>query len=70
MQNQILNRQVPGPDGLIIFAGSNKQSDSSLVLREVDRIHIHPEWVPGRARRVQDFWTRTRTRYFFTCLIF
>jgi len=31
-----------------------------------------PESVPTRARRLQDFWTRTRTRtrYFFTCLIF
>ncbi len=50
----VTNRQVPGPEGLMIAAGSNKQLDSSLVLREVDRIHIHPEWVPGSSGNWND----------------
>lgn len=44
----VIDREVPGPDGIKILAGNDKQSDLSAIVREVDSIHIHPEWVPGQ----------------------
>lgn len=42
------NRPSTGSTNIFVAAGSNKQSEFTEIPNEVDRIYIHPEWVPGQ----------------------
>ena len=44
----VMNRNKTAPTDVLVVAGMHQQSESSQVQREVDRIYMHPEWVPGQ----------------------
>ncbi|CAF1340657.1 unnamed protein product [Rotaria magnacalcarata] len=50
----VMNRQTEAPTNLFVAVGSNKQSEFSQIPNEVDRIYMHPEWVPSQTGNWND----------------